>query len=344
VTVRLRDTDDEALLRQVFRALFTEHATPEHVRKAEPLGYDPELWSRLVATAAPAMGVGEAAGGGGATITDLVIVAEEVGRALAPVPLLEHQIAAAVLAKAEAAGFHDVVAGDALATIALRPSCAGTWPAVAAGAIAEVVVGVDGSHAVALRRRLDAGALPNGGSLPLANVAVADGTVTPIGHAELLAPPWDAWRVLVAAALLGAAEATLQLGLRYVMDRHQFGRPIGSFQAVQHGLADLPSLTEGTRLLVGKAAWALDRDAAGATDLHLNDITDGRVLASMAFLFAAEAAATTVDRVIHYHGAIGCTLESDVQLYYRRIRSWPLLLGPRQHERRRLADLLLGAA
>ena len=296
MTVRLGDNDDEAVLRQVFHALFAEHSTPEHVRRAEPLGHDPALWAQLVATGAPGMAASEAAGGGGATFAALTIVAEEAGRALAPVPLLEHQVAAALLAQADATAFRDVVAGDVLATIALRPPRDGTWALVAAGAIAEIVVGTDGDNAVAVRRHPDGRALRNGGSQPLADVSVAEGTPTIFGPATLLAATRDAWRVLVAAALLGATEAALELGLRYVMDRHQFGKPIGSFQAVQHGLADLPSLVEGTRLLVAKAAWALDRDEPGVADLHNNEITNRRVLASMALLFAAEAAAATVDR------------------------------------------------
>jgi alkylation response protein AidB-like acyl-CoA dehydrogenase len=344
VTVRLRDNEEEELVRGVFRSLFAQRSTPEHVRNAELIGHDPELWARLVAIGAPAMGIAEEAGGGGATASALAIVAEEAGRALAPVPLLEHQVAAGLLARADAPGFRDVVAGDVVATIALRPSRTGVWDVVSAGAVAEVVVGIHGVDAIVVRRPPDSGALPNGGSQPLANVTIADGNATTLGPAALLAPWMDAWRVLVAASLLGAAEAALQLGLSYVMERHQFGKPIGSFQAVQHGLADLPSLLEGTRLLVGKAAWALDRGEPGTADLYTNEITDGRVLASMAYLFATETAAHTVDRVLQYHGAIGCALESDAQLYYRRVRSWPLVLGPRRHERRHLASLLLDVA
>jgi alkylation response protein AidB-like acyl-CoA dehydrogenase len=344
VTVRLRDTDEEVLVRDVFRAFFAEHASTSRVRAAEPLGYDANLWCRLCAMGAPAMGVGCAAGGGGASLTELAVVAEELGRALAPVPLLEHQVAAQLLSRCDYAAFAEVLSGELVSTIALRPAVRGTWATVGAGAVADVVVGIRDAETVVVRRPAEESAIANCGTQPLANVSLRGDSVTVLGPAALLEPAKDAWRVLTAASLLGAAECALQVGLHYVGERHQFGRPLASFQAVQHGFADLPGLLNGVRLLVGKATWALDRDEAGVADLRMNDITDGRVLASMAFLFSAEAAATVVDRVLHYEGAIGCTLENDVQLYYRRVRSWPLQLGPHRYERRRLADLLLEAA
>jgi alkylation response protein AidB-like acyl-CoA dehydrogenase len=178
------------------------------------------------------------------------------------------------------------------------------------------------------------------GAQSLADVAVrSDAKVlgSATEHSELT----DQWRVLMASALVGLAEAALVLGTAYVTERRQFGVPIGSFQALQHGLADLPGMVEGARLLVGKAAWARDARPDQVVDLATNDVSDARALAVMALLFASETASLVTDRVLHYHGGYGCADEFDIQLYYRRARSWPMAIGPRRSERRLLADLLL---
>ncbi len=125
------------------------------------------------------------------------------------------------------------------------------------------------------------------------------------------------------------------------MAREQFGVPIGSFQAVQHGLADLPVLIDGGRLLAHKAAWAID----GGTDLldwRRLDITDGTALAAMAFVFCSEAAGTATDRSLHYHGGYGFAEEYDIQLYYRRARGWALVLSDPTDVCLALADHLFG--
>ena len=100
-------------------------------------------------------------------------------------------------------------------------------------------------------------------------------------------------------------------------ERHQFGVPIGSFQAIQHGLADLVGPIEGARLLSLKAAWALQQSD-----------TAGRLLASMAFLFASQTAQRVTERAIHYSGGYGLVDESDLQLHFRvRAKGWTLLGG-----------------
>jgi alkylation response protein AidB-like acyl-CoA dehydrogenase len=148
--------------------------------------------------------------------------------------------------------------------------------------------------------------------------------------------------VLVAAALGGIADAALDLGVEYAKARQQFGVPIGSFQAVQHGLADLPALIDGARLLAHKAAWAGERTEPGRCDVDDNDVTDFSSLASMAFLFATDAAARATDRSLHVHGGYGFSAEYDIQLYYRRARGWPLVLDDPGRECLRLADRLWG--
>jgi alkylation response protein AidB-like acyl-CoA dehydrogenase len=310
------------------------------VRGAESTGHDAKLWDQLIEMGAPGMGAAESAGGGGARLDDLMVVAEESGRVLAPVALIEHQLASGVLATAAPERFGDVIDGTKVATVALRPARDDVWRTVPSAAVADVVIGVDDGDIVAVHRTVHE-RRADGGFAAFDDVVTRASTREIVGDVAAFDDVLDRWRVLTAMRLVGAAEMALAIGVDYVKDRKQFGQPIGSFQAVKHGLADLPGLIEGARLLSAKAAWAREQDLPGVIDLERNDITDARALASMALLFAADAAAQTVDRVLHYHGAVGCTIEADVQLYYRRVRAWPLVLSSRPVERRHLADLLL---
>jgi alkylation response protein AidB-like acyl-CoA dehydrogenase len=150
------------------------------------------------------------------------------------------------------------------------------------------------------------------------------------------------WKTLTAGALVGIGEQAMRMALEYVRTRIQFGRPIGAFQAVQQGLADLPILVDGGRLLANKAAWAGDRDAVGQVDVDDNDTTDFGVLAGMAFVFNADGAAHATDRALHFHGGYGFAEEYDIQLYYRRARGWALVYDDPARECLRLADAMFG--
>jgi hypothetical protein len=253
-----------------------------------------------------------------------VVVAEEMGRAAAPVPFVEHTVAARLLERAGALT-DDVADGRTLATIALPYS-----PVVPAGAVAALVVGVVGDSLVAPRSDPPGFVAANHACMPIAERPLAG--AAPIGPAALLGPAVDEWRILTAGALVGVGARALEIGVDYVRARHQFGVPIGSFQALQHLLADLPGLVDGARLLVHKAAGAADTDPGSREAVRL---------AAMALLFAAESAQTATARSLHVHGGYGYTLEYDIQLYQRRARGWPLVLDDPAREHQRLAALLL---
>src|SRR4051812_6720089 len=95
----LRPTEEQTQLVEAFKDLYEDGAGPDQVRAAEPLGYSPELWQRLVATGAIEMAVPEDAGGGGASLLDLALVAEQHGRHVAPAPVVEAQVAARLLSR-----------------------------------------------------------------------------------------------------------------------------------------------------------------------------------------------------------------------------------------------------
>ena len=183
----------------------------------------------------------------------------------------------------------------------------------------------------------------NHASAPIADRSSRDGERIVLGPAAAHGLAADEWRLLTAAALVGIAQRALEIGIEYSLERMAFGRPIGSFQSVQHGLADLPALIDGGRFLAHKAAWARDAgliDGAGITDIDNGIITEVGPLASMAFLQAADAAAVATDKSLHYHGGYGFSLEYDIQLYFRRARGWANILGDPARERLRLAELL----
>jgi alkylation response protein AidB-like acyl-CoA dehydrogenase len=335
VTFDLGLSADQQAVAGLFAGFFADHSPPGVVRAAEPLGFDAGLWGRLRALDAPGMGVPASRGGGGASLADLVVVAEAVGRAVAPVPLVEHLVAA------RAHPEPGLVRGEEIGTVALHPSVPdGTWRWVPAGAVARVVVGLDGDDLVAVRAQPPGRAPANHGDAPLADRHARRGERAVVGDRAAFGRVLDEWRTLTAAALVGIGAAALDLALAYVLERRQFGRPIAAFQALQHGLADFPALVDGGRLLAHKAAWALDQGRVGGLDVGANDVTDAGALSRMAFVHAAEAAAVTTDRSLHYHGGYGFSREYDVQLYFRRARGWAGVLGDPAVQRAELADLL----
>jgi alkylation response protein AidB-like acyl-CoA dehydrogenase len=163
---------------------------------------------------------------------------------------------------------------------------------------------------------------------PLARLRLADvrlGAEAAVGDpaapAALWGPLLDAAKIAVAAQALGGAAAAVDLAVAYAKERQQFGRPIGSFQAVQHRLANLQILVEQARLLTYYAAWLLD---AGQ---------DARRVAAMAKLRASIAVREAATGGILVHGGYGFMLEADPQLYYRRAKVLELSLGSPDAER-----------
>jgi hypothetical protein len=271
------------------------------VRACEPGGFDKGLWERLDGLGAVSMAVD------GASLLDLALIAEQQGRYLAPVPLIETQVAARLLGHAPAR----------LTTIALHRPQAGVARMVPAGAIAADMVFFDGTvlRGVAIE---DADAIDNMGSMPVADVTVgAGGVVLAEGHeaAARFAMALDEWRVLTANAVVGIAARALEIGVDYAKHREAFGAPIGSFQGVAHRLADAATAVDGARLLATEAAWAAEAERGRFAEL-----------AAMALAFSADAAKLATYWALHFHGGYGFMLEYDCQMFYRRARAWPRVL------------------
>jgi alkylation response protein AidB-like acyl-CoA dehydrogenase len=348
-------SDTQIAVRDMFRTVFASEATLAHARAAEPLGFDPRLWERLRTVDAPALGLATV---GGVGLAELVVMAEEIGRCIAAVPLIEHTVASRLIERLTGSVDTDIADGTAIATLALHDAVdapgGSTWRLVPAGAVASVVVGRSGTDLVLTRAHPTMTAPRNHASAPLAHRDLDAATsISAIGHHADMDTAMVEWQLLTAAALVGVAATALDLAVAYASDRHQFGVPIGSFQAVQHSLADLPGMIDGARLLAHEAAWMLDRPEGSAPsnvamqdliDLADDRIDDPATLSTMAFLFAAEVAATATHRSLHVHGGYGFAEEYDIQLLYRRARGWALVGGDLGAQYQRLADRLVATA
>jgi alkylation response protein AidB-like acyl-CoA dehydrogenase len=335
--VDLKLTEQDFLIEQTFAKFFGAESPPAKVRASEPLGFDSALWDRAVSMGAPTMGVPESLGGSDVAPTGLVVMAREVGRHLAPIPLVESIAAANLLARAGAGDLAKSVGEGVIATITTRAPVDGRCRLVPAAAVADVIVTIDGDDLVALRRRTPArqssiASPPNLGCSPIADVQIDDSSFTRIKLAsgaaaqKLFRDGVSEWTLLTAAALDGLRAAALDLAVKHVKERKAFGVTIGWFQGIQHRLADLFAAGEGARLLVFRAAWA-----------RKNELEEAANLATMAFLFLADLSFKTCREALQFHGGYGYTLDFDIQLYIRRARTWPLCIGNLRGEYQRLA-------
>jgi alkylation response protein AidB-like acyl-CoA dehydrogenase len=332
-------TPEQQQVVEALRSLFARNCTSDVVRASEPAGFDLELWTAFSNLAGPAIGVPEDQGGGGASLLDLELISEQVGTFLAPVPFIEGAVAARTLALVGDRGRSKlnvlITEPATVSTLALHPAVQGTAQLVPSGAIASIVIAMDGDDLVVVGGRPDERNRNNLGSSPLADRALRGSDRSVLSQGVMACRAYeqaqDEWRVLMSGALVGVGEAALALGVEYAKNRHQFGVPIGSFQSIARDLADVATAVDGARLLAREAAWA-----------QAEEDQDFCSLASMAFLFATRAARRASNVALHVHGGYGFTLEYDIQLYYRRAQSWPLALGDPRRGAAQLADALFG--
>jgi alkylation response protein AidB-like acyl-CoA dehydrogenase len=339
-------------LRAAVRDLAADRSTSAQVRTAmrSPTpGFDPELW-RLVGSDMGLAGIGidEELGGAGGDFVDVAVVIEEAGRALMPAPLLSTLVAGQVLASAGPAGrdaLGAVVSGEQVAvvavaenslsagrigfggggdTTALTGSVAHVLDAPVAGVI--VVATPDGlwmsrphgeGVSVTPRQTLDP-------TRSQAEIRFDRAAAVPLGDAAAADRAVDLLRVALAVEAVGIARRCLELTVDYLKSREQFGRVIGSFQALQHRAADIAVEVEAATSTAYYAAWA-----AGSAPEELP------VVAPLALSVAAETAAHATAETIQLHGGIGFTWEHDAHLYFKRATATRLLLGE-PHEQRRL--------
>jgi alkylation response protein AidB-like acyl-CoA dehydrogenase len=321
-------SSDQELLVESFGALLGKQSRPEDVRAAEPLGFDPALWRSLSKLEPVAMALPADSGGWGASMLDLCLVAESLGRHCAPVPVTETQVTARLLARLGHGPLDPLLPGGEVATIALHGPVAGTARLVPAGAVAGVVIIRQGTELRALRPDPAPPLVPNLGSLPLADVPAAGGEVLADDRhaAAAFETAVDEWLLLTASALAGLSASALALAVDYARERTAFGQPIGAFQGIAHRLADVATGIDGARVLVHEAAWSADEGLPEAPER-----------ACMAFGLASDVAREATYWAMHTLGGYGVMLEHDAQLYFRRARGWAAVYGDAEAAYRRVA-------
>lgn len=329
-------TEDQQFVRQTFSALFGKEADPARVRAAEPLGHDPDLWAHLIATGALGVGIPEDIGGGGGGLLELALIAEEAGRRVAPIPFAEPAAAARLLAVYGMRNLlDDALGGARIVSLATRPGPV-ERQLLTDGAVADVVVALQGDRVVAVHRPPEVHPTSNMGALPLARWSDA-GEVDVLAEGDQARRSFFAAlnevRILRAAALVGLASEAIEIGAAYALQREAFSVRIGSYQAVAHPLADALVAKDGAQLLTWKACWALEEGLPAAT-----------ALASMAFVFASETAYAATQHSLHIHGGYGFTVECDIQLYYRRAKAWVTAFTDPGRELDVVADGMYGPA
>jgi alkylation response protein AidB-like acyl-CoA dehydrogenase len=313
--------------------------------RAEGDAYGEKAWQGLVEELGVAgIAVSEDLGGSGAGWDEAAVVAEELGRAVADVPFLTSGgIATALLQRVGADDDLAAVAGGRVAAVVstwptpLDPAHLGETAAVplVAGAVeADLllvpsrgrVVAVDAADATItpvvsfdMTRQL-ADVVVEGTGRVLATGAEADAA---IAHAGLVG------LALLASEQVGLAEAGLEMATEYVKVRHQFGRAIGSYQAIKHRLADL-----WAEILTARAAARYAAACAAA------DSPDLAVAASLAKIVCSRTAQRAAEELVQLHGGIGFTWEHPAHLYLKRARADALALGSVAWHRNRLGELV----
>jgi acyl-CoA dehydrogenase len=331
--------------------------------------YDAALWKRIAAQGWLAVAIPEAYDGLSMGQATLCVIAEELGRSLAPVPVSSsiYLAAQAILLagdeEVKQAYLPALASGDKIGTLACAEGMAplaatnkvttryadgaltGTKLPVPDGTVADFAVV---SARVASRSDEATGLflvdLAGPGierqlldcidpTRPQARIVFKDAPARPLGGAEMgaatLRRVLDSAAVLTAFEQIGGADAALAMSGEYAKIRHAFGRPIGSFQAIKHKLADMYVRNELARSNAYYAAWALDAQSA---ELPLAAAA-ARVAASEAYEYAAK-------ETIQTHGGIGATWEADMHLFYRRARLLMLLLDSPPCWRNRLVSEL----
>ena len=351
-------SDDQKQMRDAARKFLSEKCSPKAVRTVldGKAPYDKELWKGLAEMGFLGVAIPEEFGGAGAGHLELCVIAEEMGRANAPVPFSSSVYLAAealLIAGNDAQKqkwLPKIASGEAIGTLALfegtgNPSpkaiklaasggtLNGVKKPVPDGAIADFAVvaartGSSGRDADISLFMVD---LKSGGvevkeltnldpTRGQAELTFKNCKAEPLGAAGegwgIITQVLDRAAVLLAFEQVGGADRALEMGRDYALDRIAFGRPIGSFQAVKHILADMYVSATLARSNCYYGAWALSTNAGELPEAA----AAARISATQAFQHCSK-------NNIQVHGGMGFTWEFDCHMYYRRANATALTLG-----------------
>lgn len=343
-------TQEQQMIGDTARAFFAENATSERTRRAMAGdGVDHTLWQAFGSELGLAgIALPEAYGGAGLGMLEFALVAEAAGAHVAALPLLSHMMAS----RAIAAGGSDAQKDEWLARLAsgeVVGACAGSDELAindnAVSGIFELVPHGASSRLLILGGpqgawifRSDAPGLSvtplttMDQTRPFARVTLDRVQGEPLADAKAaMQAAREAGWICLAAEALGGAQACLDRTVAYARERVQFGRPIGSFQAYKHRLADMMIEIEQARSAVYWAACTVDEASSEA-----------RIALPAAKSFCADTYFMCAANMIQLHGGIGFTWEHDAHLFFKRARSIQTMLGNGNFHREQVARLILG--
>ena len=332
-------SEDQLLFQQTVRAFLDGECTPERIRAQwdSESGHDTKLWQQLAELGIPGLLVSEAQDGMGLDEVDAVLLFEEAGRAALAAPIVTTAaVAVPLLAALEDRVLAEpwlerIAKGDAIVAVGHAAS-----PFVTDAHVADLLLLPHESEIHALdpanvkvvhepgndpSRRLYSVEWEPTDSTRVASGATARALQTDALSRGALA---------CAAQQLGVTDRLIDLAADYARQREQFGKPIGSFQAVKHLLSNCKVMLEYARPVVHRAAWSLARGAA-ERGLH----------ASMAKVAASDAAVHSARTALQVHGAIGYTWEQDLHIWMRRAWSLEQAFGKSAFHRRRVEAAIL---
>jgi alkylation response protein AidB-like acyl-CoA dehydrogenase len=324
-------TDDQRAIKETARDLLAKRFKLERLRElAESKTYPDDAWSEVSELGWPGIFIAEEHGGQGLGVLELVILLEELGYVLAPLPFLSNAAAGVILQDAGATDrLAGVASGEQRGTVGVVKD--GRAALVPDAEDADFIVLLDGTDATLVER----------GDAQVEAIDAIDPTrryasVTANGGEPLgdVSRGRDLIALATAAELVGIAQRVMEMAVEYAKDRKQFDRPIGSYQAVSHACAEMLKLVEGSRSLVYYAGWAAD---AAPDEFSL--------AASMAKAYASDAGWQVSASALQVHGGIGFTWEHDLHWFLKRAKTDGVLYGSARDHRERVAELAgLGTA
>ena len=359
------------MLQESAQTFFTRECPITKVREISESenGHDRALWNGITEQGWTGLTLPEEFDGLGLSYVDLAAVSEEMGRACAPSAFLATSWASALISASGNADLKskllpDLSLGESIATVAIQEEgsdwnsssiqmtaeagdsgikLSGTKQLVMDAAVANTIL-------VVARQRDDlivAIVDPSAEGLEISPTRGMDltrrfyqlefnnvvGEVLASGDAaeNALKQSIQTGIIIACADMLGGMDWVLKTTVEYSQSRQQFGKPIGSYQAVQHQCADMLLMSESARSATYYAAWALNEGDA-ASDQAINT----------AKAYCSDAARLVGNSGIQIHGGIGFTWEHDLHLYYKRAKSNELLFGDPTHHREQLAQLIIG--
>ena len=353
--MEFRLSEEQEQLASTMRSLLAKHSDSAAVRAAMDSegGYDPPLWELLCEQiGVAALAVPEKYGGAGFSVFETLVVLDELGRSLAPSPLLATLVAGEALLSAgddeTCARLLPRIAAGEIATIAWSgtrgpgleepvrargTTLTGTVTDVLSGDLAEVLLVAARTETGVALFEVDPAAVTRtwtpamDTTLRLATLSLENTPATLViaDASTVLARARLVGTVGVAALQVGCAQRGLEMTVAYAKERQQFGRPIGSFQALKHRMADMLVLVEMSRSAFWAAAYALSVASP-----------DAERLAAVAGSYCSDSLTKIASETVQLHGGIAITWEHDAQLVLKRAHALGQLFGQAHQHRRQL--------